>query len=133
MTQLEQDLAEGLALALADVMFQHLPSLFGEEPGIVVAFTTPLACSLVRAQSKAARNKKHARKYRKLQREVGEILRTTPDSPVRHRQVGQTVEFDPSLWHTQLVRGGIRRAHAGEATIPRASRPRSPHRTTPSQ
>jgi hypothetical protein len=105
MTPLEQDCAEALAFALADVMWTSMPSLFGEPPESVVAITLPFACALVRAEAKAARNAKHARKYRKLQREVREMLRAEPDSRVRHGQVSQTVAFDPRQWHTALVPG----------------------------
>jgi hypothetical protein len=105
MTPLEQDCAEALAFALAEVMWTSMPSLFAEPPESVVALTLPFACALVRAESRAARNKKAAKKYRSLQREVGNMVRTEPDSPVRHGRLGQTVVFDPAAWHTALVPG----------------------------
>jgi hypothetical protein len=104
MTPLEQRCAESLAFALGDHLCTTIPALFGEAPESVVSLTLPIACALVRGESKAARNRKHARKYRKLQREVRELLRAEPDSPV-HPGIGQTVPFDPDQWHTALVPG----------------------------
>lgn len=114
LTPRELDIAETLALALADAVCTRIPSLFGEPPEVVVGVTLPLACSLVRAEAKAARNRKHARKYRRLQREVREILRTQPESPVRVPDLGTTVPFDPEAWHCELRPGAGYQVLVGE-------------------
>ena len=111
LTPFEQECAESLAFQLADFMCTSMPTLFGEPPESVVSFTLPFACALVRAEAKAARHQKHAKRYRRLQREVQEILRTEPDSLAR---LGQTVPFDATAWHTVLAPGPSRVALAGE-------------------
>ena len=101
----EQDIAGSLALALADAMRLNLPSLFAEPPETLVAAMLPIAEALVCAEAKAARNKKHARKYRRLQREVRRMLRTEPESAVPMADLRGTVAFDPNAWHTELRPG----------------------------
>ncbi len=91
-------------LGLED-FWQRMPSLFAEPPEVVIGITLPLACSLVRLEAKAARNKKHAKKYRRVQREVRALLRTEPASPVPVSALSQTIAFDPGQWHAELRPG----------------------------
>ncbi len=116
LTPREQEVAEALAFALADVFWQRMPSLFAEPPEVVIGITLPLACSLVRLEAKAARNKKHAKKYRRVQREVRALLRTEPASPVPVSALSQTIAFDPGQWHAELRPGaGHEALYAGDA------------------
>lgn len=105
MPPLEQQCAENLAFALANLMVLEMPSLFGEAPVSVLTITLPFACALVRAEAKAARNRKHARKYRRLCREVNETLRTEDSTVVRPRDLPGFAPFDASDWHVALVPG----------------------------
>ena len=105
LTTRERDIAGSLALALADAMRLNLPSLFAEPPETLVAVLLPVAEALVRGEAKAARNKKHARKYRKLQRHVRAMLRTEPESLVPQADLRGTVPFDLNAWHTELRPG----------------------------
>ena len=82
LTTAEQDIAGTLALALADAFCQQIPALFAEPAEVVVGVTLPVAEALVRAEAKAARNRKQARRYRRLQREVRELLRVRSGSAV---------------------------------------------------
>lgn len=105
LSERDTEVAEHLALWLADAFCTAIPALFAESPETVVGLTLPIACSLVRAEAKARRNRKHARKYRALQAEVREMLRTQPDRAAGPAVVAGTVPFDPGGWHTQLARG----------------------------
>ena len=93
LTTSQQDIAGTLALALADAMCQRIPSLFAEPPEVIVGVTLPVAEALVRAEAKAARNRKQARRYRRLQREVRELLRARPGAVVP--AVGEALEGVP--------------------------------------
>lgn len=105
LTPFEEQCAEALALALADVMLKSIPCLFGEPPEVVVFVTLPIACSPVRLESKAKRRKKDAKRYRRVVREARELLRTEPDAPVPVPGLLATVPFDPGAWHTELRPG----------------------------
>jgi hypothetical protein len=105
LTAREREVSESLAFALADVLWERMPCLFSEPPEVVIGFTLPLACSLVRAEAKATRNRKHAKKYRRLQREVRELLRTRPDAAVPAAILARAVGLDPACGRTALVPG----------------------------
>jgi hypothetical protein len=78
----EQRAAEALAFSLADVFRVSIPSLFGEPDEAVLAVTLEIAAEFVRYASAAARNKRHAREYRRIRREVREFLCIAPDGAV---------------------------------------------------
>ena len=64
----QQELAESLALRLADVYCMQVPALFAEPPELIVGITLPVAKALVASEVKAARYKRDARRYRALRR-----------------------------------------------------------------
>lgn len=90
---------------MADAICTSIPSLFGDPPETVLSFTLPIACALVRAEAKAARSKKAAKKYRRIRREVRELLRTEPDRLAARPVLANTIPFDPEAWHTALRPG----------------------------
>jgi hypothetical protein len=94
LTLREQEIAESLALAVADAFCTRIPTLFGEPPEVVVAVTLPIANSLVRAEARAAKNKKHARKYRRMQREVRRLVKSEPETAVGLPDLGATIPFN---------------------------------------
>jgi hypothetical protein len=82
LTESELELSERLAFRLADLMLKSIPSLFAEPPEAVVSVTLPLATALVRAESKASRNSKKARRYRELLQEARAVVTAAPDAGV---------------------------------------------------
>lgn len=73
----QQEMAETLAFGLADVLMKQFPSLFTEPPEVVVGVTLPITQALVRAEAKAVRYKRDAKRWRAM----GKQARRTAADP----------------------------------------------------
>jgi hypothetical protein len=76
MSTRETETAEALTFGLADAMCKRIPALWTLPAEVIVDMALPIACELVRLEAKAARNSRHAKKYRKAKCHVRALLAT---------------------------------------------------------
>jgi hypothetical protein len=100
-------LAERVAVFLADELSATLPDCFTVPGDALVEAMWPMAVRLVLLQRKARKHKKAARR---LRREVAGLLELIGEAP---ETLTGFVPFDPARWSVQLVPSD--RMAAGEA------------------
>lgn len=99
------ELAERLACVLADDLQARLPDAFSVPVEQIHAVTWPLAVRLVQLQRKAKRNKKHAKAYRRVRREVRAYFAAAEVQAPEVAEPRRLVPFRPGEWTVALVPG----------------------------
>ena len=98
------ELAERVAVALADDLQARIPAAFSAATDELLAVTWPLALRLVCLERKAKKNKKHAKAYRRVRREVRELLAVRATCPAPQAAPAPwLVPYDPGDWRVALV------------------------------
>jgi hypothetical protein len=113
-----------LAVDLACELDARLPECCAVEPGELLAAVMPLAVHLERLERKAARNGKHAKRYRKAarhaRREVSALLASQDGSAAAVSALLRSVPMDAASWRVALVAGVPAHELAREAQRPEA-------------
>ncbi len=93
------------AIVLAAELDARLPAWCAVPPEDLFAAVWPLAVRLTELRRAAKRDKKAARRYRRVRREVRALLAAQEDAPAPLPVLPRLVPFDPECWRVALVPG----------------------------